>query len=416
MSSDQSSESRDVVIVGGGVAGSVLGGSLASAGHSVLILEQSEAFEDRVRGEWIAPWGVVETKRLGIYEKVRALGGHLITQHVGYDELLPPEVAEAAAIDLGVWSDAPGPLTIEHVTLQNGLLALAQESGAVVRRGVRGVVATPGRQPVVSFRDGERDQTVTCRLLVGADGRSSGVRRQLGIALHEDPVDHLIAGMLVEGIHDWPETRQSIGKVGDIQYLIFPQGNGRARLYADYDATGRGRFSGPKGSEAFLSCFRMDPVPGSEEFADATPIGPCRSYPSQDAWTDRPVAPGVVLVGDAAGYNDPIIGQGLSIALRDVRIVRDLLAENSDWGPTTFEPYIVERRERLRRLRQTAQYATRLGARFDATAISERTRAITRIGADPELFPLIAAFAGPEAMPKAQLAEDFADRLFGLEG
>ncbi|MGB9279946.1 MAG: hypothetical protein WCB57_07650 [Pseudonocardiaceae bacterium] len=44
-----------------------------------------------------------------------------------------------------------------------------------------------------------------------------------------------------------------------------------------------------------------------------------------DSWTEQPYAPGAVLIGDAAGWNDPIIGQGLSIALRDVRMATDVL-------------------------------------------------------------------------------------------
>ena len=48
-----SSHNFDAVIVGGGIAGSALGGALASAGKSVLILERSERFEDLVRGEWL---------------------------------------------------------------------------------------------------------------------------------------------------------------------------------------------------------------------------------------------------------------------------------------------------------------------------------------------------------------------------
>ena len=54
----------DLVIVGGGIGGSALATVMARAGRSVLVLEKSEEFEDRVRGEWIAPWGVVETKRV----------------------------------------------------------------------------------------------------------------------------------------------------------------------------------------------------------------------------------------------------------------------------------------------------------------------------------------------------------------
>ena len=54
----------DLLIVGGGVGGSALATVMARAGKSVLLLEQTETFPDKVRGEWIAPWGVAETKRI----------------------------------------------------------------------------------------------------------------------------------------------------------------------------------------------------------------------------------------------------------------------------------------------------------------------------------------------------------------
>jgi flavin-dependent dehydrogenase len=50
----------DVVIVGGGIAGGALAVRLARAGLAVTVLEQSEQFRDRVRGETMFPWGYAE--------------------------------------------------------------------------------------------------------------------------------------------------------------------------------------------------------------------------------------------------------------------------------------------------------------------------------------------------------------------
>jgi len=61
-------ELYDAIIVGGGIGGSALAAVLARAGRRILLLESSTAYEDRVRGEWIAPWGVTETRRLGLYD------------------------------------------------------------------------------------------------------------------------------------------------------------------------------------------------------------------------------------------------------------------------------------------------------------------------------------------------------------
>jgi 2-polyprenyl-6-methoxyphenol hydroxylase-like FAD-dependent oxidoreductase len=77
----------------------------------------------------------------------------------------------------------------------------------------------------------------------------------------------------------------------------------------------------------------------------ARPVRPCAFYRMNDSWTDQPYAPGVVLIGDAAGWNDPIIGQGLSIALRDVRIVTDVIRDGWDWSTVAFVGYGEERRD-----------------------------------------------------------------------
>jgi 2-polyprenyl-6-methoxyphenol hydroxylase-like FAD-dependent oxidoreductase len=50
----------DLLIIGGGLAGSALGRSMALAGFKVLIIEKEMKFRDRVRGEVLLPWGSVE--------------------------------------------------------------------------------------------------------------------------------------------------------------------------------------------------------------------------------------------------------------------------------------------------------------------------------------------------------------------
>ena len=406
----------DVAIVGGGIGGASLGGMLVRAGLRVLILERETAFVDRVRGEWIAPWGVAELQRIGLYERFIAAGGHHLATHIGYDELVAPDQAAAQPLPIGaLLPGVQGPLCLEHVVMQNEALAWAGEGGAEVRRGVADVQVTAGRRPSVTFAHDGATHEVAARLVVGADGRSSAVRRQLGLALEEAPLDHLIAGLLVDGAHGWPEDLQAGGKVGDLHYLVFPQGGGRIRLYVDFDAAGRGRFTGPGGAERLLAAFGdMGCVPNADAIAGATPAGPCRAYPSQDAWLDDPVVEGVVLIGDAAGYNDPIIGQGLSITLRDVRIVGGILAAGDDWSVAAFAPYAEERRERLRRLRAAAEFATSLNARFGPLDLERRARAKQRTLADASLLmPVVAVFVGPELVDAQYFTREFHESVFG---
>jgi 2-polyprenyl-6-methoxyphenol hydroxylase-like FAD-dependent oxidoreductase len=405
----------DIAIVGAGLGGTALGGYLAARGLGVLIVERETTYVDRVRGEWMAPWGVVELRRLGLYDPFMAAGGHHVTRAVTYDELIPPEIAEQRMRPLGDLPGVPGPLCMQHVVMQNTALVCASQAGADVRRGIADLEIRAGSRPGISFRHDGAMHDVDCRLVVGADGRSSFVRRRLGLSLAEAPLDHLIAGLLIDGAHGWPEDLQAVGKVGDLHYLVFPQGGGRVRLYADYAYTREQRFGGEHGARELLAAFAMECVPKSEIIAAATPIGPCRSYPSQDAWVDRPHADGAVLMGDAAGYNDPILGQGLSITLRDARMLGELLAETRQWGRSGFfTPYADERRERLRRLRFVASFVTTLFARFGADDVERRAQAFARIATHPELMaPTQAAFVGPEHLEPAFFTDRFYERVFG---
>ena len=63
--------SYDLIVVGGGVAGSSLAGRMAANGARVLLLERDTQFRDRIRGEALQPWGVAEVRKLGIAAVLR---------------------------------------------------------------------------------------------------------------------------------------------------------------------------------------------------------------------------------------------------------------------------------------------------------------------------------------------------------
>jgi len=401
----------DVVIVGGGVGGGALATVLARAGLAVTVLERSVRYEDRVRGEWLAPWGVAEAKELGLYEALVDAGGHHLRRHVTYDETLDPAAADAAGFALDVFApDVPGPLTLGHPALCEIYEGTARDAGAIVQRGVRSVRVEPGASPTVTVQDESGARTLRPRLVVGADGRDSIVRRQLEIAVFEDEPHHLFAGLLVDGAAGWPDTVQAIATEGDVSFLAFPQGRGRVRLYAAHPRSDRRRFTGPDGVQRFLDACVMDCCPISATLRVATPAGPCRSFNNSDAWAERLVVPGVVLIGDAAGHNDPLIGQGLSVTHRDVRLVRDVLLAGSDWDLSAFAPYAEERRARMRRLRIAAAFQASTEAEFDDGARRRRLDLFAQVQADPmNAFSLIAALSGPEAVP-----DDVYDRFASL--
>jgi 2-polyprenyl-6-methoxyphenol hydroxylase-like FAD-dependent oxidoreductase len=55
------------------------------------------------------------------------------------------------------------------------------------------------------------------------------------------------------------------------------------------------------------------------------------TFDGADTWVEHPYKEGVVLIGDAAAANDPTYGQGLSLTVRDVRVLRDALMSYQDW-------------------------------------------------------------------------------------
>jgi 2-polyprenyl-6-methoxyphenol hydroxylase-like FAD-dependent oxidoreductase len=407
----------DLVIVGGGIGGSALATVMARAGRKVLLLERTDAFEDRVRGEWIAPWGVAETRRLGLYDQLIVAGGHHLTRHVTYDESLDPAAAEAATLPLGIFTPGvPGPLCLGHPRHCQTLIEAAAGAGADVRRGVNVTEIETGPSPGVVFEHDGRSQAARARLLVGADGRTSQVREAAGVVLHQDPPHHWFAGLLVEGADGWSEDLQAIGTEDDFGFLAFPQGGGRVRVYGGYALDQAGRFKGPEGPRRFLDAFAVRCSPANRQLAAGRPAGPLLSYVNADSWTDEPFAPGVVLVGDAAGWNDPLVGLGLSITYRDVRVVSELLIGSDDWAGLSFAPYAEERRERMRRLRFAAKLQASLDMEFGEAAKARRRSHFERAATDPSLRGhAFAVMAGPEAAPESLFTEAHRARVLGLE-
>lgn len=349
-------ETPELVVVGGGIGGGAFATVMARAGHSVLMLEITEQHRDVVRGEWMAPWGVNEAKRLGLYDLYRSHGAHHIKRHVTYDEDISPADANSRMIEFSaMMPGSEGPLTIGHPRLCGILDDAAVAAGARFLRGVRKVQVVPGASPTVRFEHQGVAHEIRPRLVVAADGRHGKTAQQVGIKLNADPVHHWFSGMLVEDAYGWPEDKQVIGTAGDINFLAFPQGNGRVRLYQGVALSDKERFMGDEAPQRFADGFRLACVPQSEALAAAKPASHCFVYPNNDTWSDEPFVAGVVAIGDAAGHNDPIIGQGLSISHRDVRIVSDILKSTADWSTAALHDYAVERNELMRRLRLAAR-------------------------------------------------------------
>jgi 2-polyprenyl-6-methoxyphenol hydroxylase-like FAD-dependent oxidoreductase len=400
----------DVVVVGAGIAGASIAAVLARGGLEVLLLERQRAYRDRVRGEYMAPWGVLEARAVGLETAIR--GAHAVDARysVSYDELVAPSAAEAAKGDAStILPGVRGPMCASHPQACQALADEAVRLGAKLVCGVTEVRVQAGTRPSVTYLNGTEMQ-VRPRLIIGADGRTSTVRQQSGIHINKAPASHVIAGLLVERASRWPADQFSIGVEGDLQFYVFPQGGGRLRLYTCHANEQATRWAGRAGPQRFLQAFAgLRSIPAARGLGGATAAGPCATFSGEQTWCEEPYADGVVLLGDAGGYDDPVDGQGLSLAMRDVRQLSELLLATGDWTVAALRPYGQQRAERLRRMRRVSRTFAVLMTTFTADGRARRNRYYTASGARREdvRLALGAIHLGPDRLP----TEAFSDQL-----
>lgn len=409
------SSSVDLVVVGGGIAGASLALVMARAGRSVTILEFQDEYRDLVRGEALSPWGMVDAVRMGVSDALDAACPSLIRRWTQWDEAFSPD--EVPTVDIRSLAqkyvpDAEGLFAIRHHRTCEELARAAVRAGAELHFGVRRLEVRPGRGPTVRYEVDGRVVEMTPRLVIGAGGRGAPTAKQMGLVT-ERAAHHWAGGLAVDGVDDWPLGVMAMGTEGHRMFFVFPQGDGHARLYLNFPTELRQRYAGPTGAAQFLADFNLQCLPLSETLATAVPAGPCMSSPSYRTWLNgAPVSEGVVLIGDEAGANDPVLGTGLANALRDARSVSETLLASNHWWPADFGGYVAERTERMRRLSFAADLVCRLSAEFGPEAVDRRRRAWERMG-DNEVFALakVAAFAGPEHVPAEAFDMEVVERL-----
>lgn len=318
-----SSSQFDLVTVGGGLGASALGIAMARQGARVLVLEKETQFRDRVRGEGLAPWGVKEARELGIADLLlKRCAKEVPWVELGFG---PRNLVETTPQKAG-W------LTYCHPEMQEVLLAEAEQAGAQVRRGVTVEAIEAGvNNAAVIARNGKTER-ISARLVVGADGRGSAVRKWAGFETQKSRQPFQFAGVLLTGVsgRDDIVTLLSNPDLGLVVVTV-PGTQQRCRAYLGYPS-GKGLvLQGGDKLETFLAeSKRVAPIL-SEAYADVKSVGPLASFDVSESWVDHPYREGVALIGDAAATSDPTFGQGMSTTLRDVRVLRDALVGHSDW-------------------------------------------------------------------------------------
>lgn len=317
----------EVIVVGGGPAGSATAWTLAKNGVDTLIVDRARFPRSKACAEYLSPQATRILHDMGALD---ALAGApmatLAGMRVHARDGVTFEGRFAGSHGFRGFSDRG--LAIRRELLDAALLERARAAGAAVLEGAKVqdvLLDDRGRAGGVRVRHGDTIVEIRARIVVGADGLRSVVARRLGLARRlRWPsrfafVSHFTG---ITGIGDCGEMHVfddgycGLADVGaGITNVAVVVSDARARNAAgDAEAFfARWLAAHPTLAARFACAERVSPMLATGPFGTR----------ARSAW-----APGAALVGDAADFYDPFTGEGIYAALRGGELLAPYLFES----------------------------------------------------------------------------------------
>lgn len=297
----------DLLVLGGGPSGLAAAIAGRMSGLSVMLVEPHEGVVDKACGEGLLPHGLEALSQLGVtgFDGVPLVG-------VRY------QVAGRPAMSAEADFPGRGALGIRRTSLHAALLARAEALGVrFVRDRARWSRQDDESVRLVSTGGGGDHRG---RYLVAADGLRSGVRAALGLLLPPRRAPRF-------GVR---RHFRRIPWSGRVEVTFAPGAEAYVTPVA-HDVVGVALlFEEPSSFEVLLARFpelaaRLD---GAEPVSRTRGAGPFEQR------VRARVAGRVLLVGDAAGYVDPLTGEGVALGLATSVAAVDSIARGA---PEAYE-------------------------------------------------------------------------------
>ncbi len=230
---------------------------------------------------------------------------------------------------------------IENRHLVDALAEKAKSLGVELRATPVAGFAAAANSTEVQFADGE---TITARLLVGADGARSLIREQAGIATHGWNYDQsaIVTTVAHEREHNG-RAEEHFLPAGP--FAILPLTGRRCSIVWTETSGEADRIVALADNEFHAELEKRFGL----QLGDIEVVGPRRAFPLGLFTARTFIGQRLALVGDAAHIIHPIAGQGLNMGLRDVAALAEAIADAARLGLDPGGPEVLERYQRWRR-------------------------------------------------------------------
>lgn len=331
----------DVIVVGGGLVGAAFALSLGKSGYSVALIEGRPPLAPPVDDSWDSRIYAISRASQSVLDSAGAWG------RMRQERIQPVQqmavrgdgqaLLEFSAVEAGI-----SELTwiVESREMQWALWQSLQQADVTLLSPARPVSAT--WTPTDAQLKLDSGETVSARLLVGADGAQSWLRQQGDIDTTAAPYCQkgVVANFQCEKAHG-SIARQWFREDGILAWLPLP-GNRISIVFSTWNEQADSLCALPSAELAKVVAEAGDHALGGLEC-----ITPAAGFPLRLLHVHEIVKPRLALIGDAAHNVHPLAGQGVNLGFEDARDLANVL--NAAGGRDPGDYLLLRRYERLRR-------------------------------------------------------------------